>query len=153
MALKTLRLSPNGVKTLARQGNERDFDWIVGSTRFRSKWIYAEAASPKIAKLRATDSSITEYVVETPDPNNQFQTLLETSERFEVERDGPNSDFLLNLFRELENLDQYWSVRETFGRELIIARDEPIPPELLNKQASRSSAKFHYFVSGRGLEI
>jgi hypothetical protein len=88
MDLKTLRLSPNGMKNLARQGNERDFDWIVGSTRFRSTWMCAEATSPKIAKLRATDPSITEYVVETPDPNNQFRAFLEISEGCEVQSDG-----------------------------------------------------------------
>jgi hypothetical protein len=70
MNLKTLTLSSTAMKNLARQGSERDFDWTVDSTRFRSTWMCAEAWSPKIAKLRATDPSITEYVVETPDPNN-----------------------------------------------------------------------------------
>jgi hypothetical protein len=137
MALKTLTLSSTAMKNLARQGSERAFDWIVGSTRFRSTWMCAEAWSPKIAKLRATDPSITEYIVETPDPNNQFGSFLEISEGCEAKLDESNSEFLLSLLREFENIDQYWTLRDALGCELIISGDEPLSPELLNPECEQ----------------
>jgi hypothetical protein len=92
----------------------------------------AEAWSPKIAKLRAVDPSITEYVVETPDPNNHFRAFLEISEGCEAQIDEANYEFVLNLLREFENFDQYWTLRDAFGGERIISGDEQLSPELLS---------------------
>jgi hypothetical protein len=97
----------------------------------------AEAASPKIAKLRATDPSITEYVVQTPDPDNQFHIFLEISELGGARLDKSNSAFLLSLFRELENLDQYWTLRDAFDGKFIISTDEPLPADLLNPESEQ----------------
>jgi hypothetical protein len=137
MTLNTLTLPSTAMKNLARQSSERAFDWIVGSTRFRSTWMCAEVWCPKIAKLRAIDPSITEYIVETPDAKNEFHIFLEISEGYEVRLDKSNSEFLLNLFREFENLDQYWTLHHTFGEELRISQDERLSPELLNPECEQ----------------
>jgi hypothetical protein len=92
----------------------------------------AEVWSPKIAKLRATDPSIREYVVETPDSNNQFESFLEISEGGESRVDESNVDFLLSLFREFQNWDQCRTLRAAFGLELAISEDEPLPEELFD---------------------
>jgi hypothetical protein len=132
--LKTLPLSSTAMKNLVKQGNEYAFDWIVGSSRFRSTWMCAEVWSPKIAKLRATDPSIAEYVVETPDPNNQFESFLEISEGGESRVDESNLDFLLSLFREFQNWGQCRTLRAAFGQELAISKDESLPLELLDAE-------------------
>jgi hypothetical protein len=75
--------------------------------------------------------TITEYIVETPDPDGKFETFLEISEGNTAQVDQSNYEFLLSLFRELQNWDQFWSVRVTLEGEPIISGDEPIPPELL----------------------
>jgi hypothetical protein len=91
----------------------------------------AEASSPKIAQLRATDPTVTVYEVQTPDPDHQFEAFVQISEGSECQVDESNYKFFLNLFQELCNWDQYWFIRVTFGAELSISEHEPLDPELL----------------------
>jgi hypothetical protein len=94
--------------------------------------------SSKIAQLRAADQSIEEYIVETPDPKNQFPAFLDIIEGKEWRVCESNYLFFWNLFDELHAWDHCWRLRVTFGGEPIISEETPLDPELLTDKSEQS---------------
>jgi hypothetical protein len=53
-----------------------DFTFVVGGQRYECPAILAEFLSPRLCLSHSVDPSIVEYIVETPDLNDQFKLFM-----------------------------------------------------------------------------
>jgi hypothetical protein len=78
--------------------------------------------SPRIWLWHFVDTSIIEYVVETPDLNRQFNLFISLGSRTTIPVTKANPAFLASLSREFGNLDLYISLLEYFNNDLYVLK-------------------------------
>jgi hypothetical protein len=106
----TVGVSAAGMRNFPASKMRHDFLFCIGDARCPCSWIVADFLSPKIARLHATDPSITEYEIETPDSDAQFQSLLSIADGGSLHVNSDNCTFFLSVSRELGNCELYLSI-------------------------------------------
>jgi hypothetical protein len=71
-----LLLSATGMRNIAQSKAENDFTFIVGDVSYQCPWFVAAFLSPRIGELHSMDPTVNEYLIETKDPEHQFEEFL-----------------------------------------------------------------------------
>jgi hypothetical protein len=112
-----------------------DFVFIVGEFHYRCNSLLADFLSPRIADLHTLDAAISEFVIETKDPDADFEVFLSLADGKEVTVELSNFSFFVALSEELLNDElrlqlfeesaEEGSVRQRFLRLTSIACPSP----------------------------
>jgi hypothetical protein len=103
-----LSLSTKGLQRLKGTNHERDFTFIVGDERYDCPSFVADFLSPRITSLRSHDITITEFSIETADPNHLFGTLLSLGFGGEISMGKEGLNFVRSVSSELWNSELFW---------------------------------------------
>jgi hypothetical protein len=122
MADFDLCLSSTGVKNIVIDKIQENFEFVVGGEGYTCPRIISEVLSPRASLSHSVDSSIAEYVVETPDPNNEFQLFLSLGSGSTIRATQANLEVLLSLSREFRNSNLYISLLEHFDIHFICSQ-------------------------------
>jgi hypothetical protein len=105
----------------------QDFTFIVGDMHYNYPWIIAHFLSPKVRRLHSVDRTITEFVIETEDINQQFELFASLAQGSTVQVERVDYPFWLSLCFELDRWDLYLSlsllrlVSQISGAELSLS--------------------------------
>jgi hypothetical protein len=80
--------------------------------------------------LHSVDASITEYMVETKDSNDQFKLFLSLGEGSAVQVEGENCPFFLSIAHELGNSDVFTRILDHCHLDFVLR--ELRDPDFLN---------------------
>jgi hypothetical protein len=72
-----ISLSMKGFRKLPRNVYENDFPLIVGENRYYSPSFLASLLTPQICDLQKKEPTLRESCIETKDPTNVFEKLVE----------------------------------------------------------------------------
>jgi hypothetical protein len=72
-----ISLPAKGFRNLPTNLYQNDFTFIVGENRYVCPSFLASFLSPRICDLQMKDATLREFYIETQDPTNLFQKLLE----------------------------------------------------------------------------
>jgi hypothetical protein len=78
---------------------QNDFTFVVGANSYSCPRVIAEFLSSRIRLLHWLDPSISEYVVETNDPSDQFNRFLSVGQGSTIDVTEGNQDLFLVLSR------------------------------------------------------
>jgi hypothetical protein len=113
-----LTLSSAVTKNSRTTDLQGEFTFIVGSERFNCPRIVAEFLSRRIFNAHLVDQSITEYVVQTPDPAKQFKLFLSLGEGSTIRVDESTSAFFVSICGELDNPELCTSLLKHFASDI-----------------------------------
>jgi hypothetical protein len=122
MADFDLCLSSAAIKNIIIGKIQEDFEFVVGGQGYKCPRIIAEFLSPRVSLSHWLDPSIAEYVVSTPDSNDEFKLFLSLASCSTIPVSKANLDFFLSLSRELGNSDLYISLMKHFDSDFICSQ-------------------------------
>jgi hypothetical protein len=96
-------VDPGELRSVMVGKHQDDFSFLVGTLRYGCSVFVARFLSPKIARVRADDAAVDEFVIETPDPATQFGDLFALTRGDPAVIHSSNYSFFLSIFRELSN--------------------------------------------------
>jgi hypothetical protein len=118
MPLLNLNLSAKGLKNLAAVYGEDTIQFVVDSDTYECPFYAAAFISPKIARSRLLDGTITEFVIATKDPAHLFENFLSVAQGSEVSIEPSALVFFLSVAEELENDEFADLISAQFEHEL-----------------------------------
>jgi hypothetical protein len=107
------QLGTSRLKIPVRPGHN-EFRFCVGTVSYDCTTFLAEMISPAIARLRLSDPTVIQFVIETPDPLSLFSGVLAMGRGEPVTIDQSHHSFFLSVFRELGASAMYFSILEYF---------------------------------------
>jgi hypothetical protein len=116
-----IALSAKGLGNLPRNVYEDDFTFIVGDTRYRCPSFVACFLSPRICRLQASDPTVREFEIETPDPNHNFERILSLCSGSSV-RISDCAEFASSVSVEFLNRELYEAINGKLSDELSIEK-------------------------------
>jgi hypothetical protein len=109
-----LKLSGSGMANLALSKSGNDFTFSVGQHSYKCPWFVADFLSPRIGRLHSTDPTLNEFVIQTEDPEHQFEQFLLIGAGGSINVNESSSDFFGSVASELGNFELYCSVHDRF---------------------------------------
>jgi hypothetical protein len=107
----SVSLSVRGLANIVTAKDEDDFTFIINGRSHSTHRFFADFLSPKLCHLHASDPSLSELVLETPDPVNQFGALLALAHGDSLPLSAIDPSFLAAAALELGNLELYFSLQ------------------------------------------
>jgi hypothetical protein len=98
---------------------QEDITFVVGGKEYKYPRVTAGLLSPLVRLSHSVDLSITEYVIETPDLNGEFQLFMSLVTGSTIEITQSNRDFFVSLSREFGNSDLYASLMRYFTNDFL----------------------------------
>ena len=147
----SFELSANGLKNLAANSIQKDFEFVVNGKSFWWNSVLAAFLSPKIARIRSSDPTFSRFVVDTKDENGVFESFLALSLGASIDVNTENTAFLQNLCRELENGEMIVKFVET--REGAITTSNVIDRFTLKSSFNINCDEEREFISSHFFEI
>ena len=98
-----VKLSSSGLTNVIVDLYGESFQFIIGDQRYNCSPIIAEFLSPKISKLRQSDPTLCEYIVETSDPSGKFKDFLTLALESKLQIAADDFSFFVALANELGN--------------------------------------------------
>jgi hypothetical protein len=89
---------------------ENDFTFIVGERHYHCPHFMAAFLSPRVARLHAIDPSVSQFIIETVDSNEQFDEFLALGRGSGLNRTDANHLFLSAIACELCNFELYFAI-------------------------------------------
>jgi hypothetical protein len=115
-----LKLSASGMRNIAQSKAENDFTFIIGDASYKCPWFVATFLSPRIGQLRSMDPTVTEYVIETEDPEHQFEEFLSLGRGDFIEVSERSRQFLISVSSELGNFELYFSIHDWLQQTVTV---------------------------------
>jgi hypothetical protein len=112
-------LSSAAIKNMVVNQIQEDFEFVVGGHGYKCARILAEFLSPRVCLSHSVDQSISEYVVEASDSNDQFKLFLSLGSGSAIPITKANLDFFLCLSREFGNSSVHNSLLEHFDGRFL----------------------------------
>jgi hypothetical protein len=114
-----IALSAKGLRNLPKNVYENDFTFIVDKSCYHCPSFLASFLSPRICRLQMKDPTLREFHIETDDPTDLFETILEVcyGSSFRV---CENISFFKSIFCELGNRELYEQLFGQFSDDLTI---------------------------------
>jgi hypothetical protein len=103
-------LSSAAIKNMVLDQIQEDFEFVVAGQRYPCTRILGEFLSPRVCLSHSVDQSIAEYVVETPDLNDEFQLFISRGSGSTLPAIKANLESFICLSRELYNSNLYISL-------------------------------------------
>jgi hypothetical protein len=94
-------LSAKGLAKLPQNVYENDFTFIVGDDRYKCPSFVAAFLSPRVCSLQRTDGTLHEFIIETKDPNQLFESIVGLGEGRSMTVSATNSSFVRSICYEL----------------------------------------------------
>jgi hypothetical protein len=116
-----LKLTASGMANIAPSKTENDFTFIVGHDTYQCPWFAADFLSPRIGQIHSIDPTVNEFVIETEDPDHQFEQFLHFGHGFGIEVNETNCRFLLSIASELGNFELYFSLHDLVETNVTVA--------------------------------
>jgi hypothetical protein len=144
-------LSSAAMKNIILDKIGEDFVFVVEGKGYKCPSFIAEFLSTRVSLCHSIDPSITDYIVETPDSNDQFKLFMSLGSGSAIPVTRANLDFFLSLSREFGNANLYVLLMEHFDRGFICS-------ELQNSTTldlcgddliGRISSEFYFFRVGQ----
>jgi hypothetical protein len=107
-----VKLSADGMASIASSKMENDFRFVVGERDYPCPWFLADFISPKIGRLHASEPSLSEFVIATPDSGQHFGEILSAGRGASLSVTEVNRPFLVSVAAELENVELYWLLND-----------------------------------------
>jgi hypothetical protein len=123
-------LSTRGLLNIPRSESRNDFEFVVGKRRYPCPWYVAAFVSPKLCRKDSLYGSQTEFIVETPDSNHQFEEVLSLGRGETVIFTSSNQSFFLSIAQEFENYELLFSIKDQLEPELT---NSTVIPRLLER--------------------
>jgi hypothetical protein len=101
---------------------QEDFVFVVGGQSYKCPRVRAEFLSPRLCLSHSVDPSITEYVDQNSDFNDEFRLFLSLGSGSIIRVPKVRVDFFLSLSREFGNSDLYLSLLGHFDRDFIYSQ-------------------------------
>jgi hypothetical protein len=98
-------LSARGQANLLLSPLANDFTFIVGDATYPCPTPFALFLSPRVARVRFTDPTITSFSIQTPDPDNFFPAFLDLARGLPLSVTELNRDFFGSVALELSNAE------------------------------------------------
>jgi hypothetical protein len=103
MSSIAISLSSRSLVNMVGREGFTDFVFIVGESRYRCNSLLADFLSPRIADLHTSDAAVSEFVIETKDPDDDFEAFLSLGDGKEVTVESRHFSFFVELSEELLN--------------------------------------------------
>jgi hypothetical protein len=95
-----------------------DFIFLVGANFYSCASFVADSLAPLISKLRSVDPTIYEFVIQAPDPRDNFLSFFALGTGYSVLIDSTNMEFVGSLCQELASVDILRSACQFTGETL-----------------------------------
>jgi hypothetical protein len=113
-------LTTRGLSHVPMRESSGDFSFIVGGSTYRCPSLIAEFLSPRIAKLRSVDETITNFRIKTRDKGGHFSEFVSLGRREPLLLNESNRSFHLSVSKELGNSELYLFIEGGRGDTLSI---------------------------------
>jgi hypothetical protein len=139
-------LSAIGLQRIEKNNYEKDFVFLVGDKEYRCPTIIADYLSPRVSSLRSQDETLSEFRLQTEDPEGCFERVLSIGYGHEVEFRAEETTFVRAIFQELLNYDLFQLTDERVEGEF--EKEELVPRlEFLSEVQETSGENIHVLAS------
>jgi hypothetical protein len=115
-----VQLSAQGMGRIQFTGHNIQFEFVLGSSRYRVPSFAADFLSPKIAAIHADDPTCDVYEVTTPDPLILFPKFLALGQGQKLEINDTNIEFFSRIAQELEAKELLDLIAARFSGDLNV---------------------------------
>jgi hypothetical protein len=106
------RLSATGLQNIVPGDTSESFDFIIENTCYHFQLLNATFLSARLSRLRASDATVCEYEVKTPNCSHCFEDFLSLGKGYSVTVTEKNYLGLFELSEEFENAEIYSFLRD-----------------------------------------
>lgn len=96
-------LTANGLRNSAKLNIEPDFNFNVGKHQYKCSKTLASFISPKISNLLLNDITVSDFFIDHPDKNNEFNQILSLMTGSTLSLTNDNKNYLLSMAVQLGN--------------------------------------------------
>ena len=116
-----IRLTADWMKNIPSEAVERDFEFVVNGESIFWNSVLACALSPKISRLRSSDSLAKRLIINTRDEKGLFPQVLSLTLGKSIDiGDTGDVGFFLSIAQELENRSLCGNILNLTGKELTV---------------------------------
>jgi hypothetical protein len=114
-------LLSSGFKNIPMVHYPNSFAFVLGELKYSCPSFVAEFLSPRVGRIRSSDPTFSELLIQTPDRDGEFAAFFAIHRGENLLVNSRNVDFLKSICRELENDDFEYQLHNLLGTKLTIA--------------------------------
>lgn len=116
-------LSSNGLQNSSKLNLEQDFNFNVGTHQYKCSKVLASFISPKVSKLLLADFTITDFFIDHPDKNKEFNQIMSLMAGSALQVTNENKIYLFSIAVQLGNEEM---INFLMGNNNVITNDNVI---------------------------
>jgi hypothetical protein len=113
-----IRLSSAGLGNIQRELYLSHFTFLISGRKFVCPSFIAEFLSPRVSRMRTTDSTIQEFAIDVDDPTNEFSKVFGLGEGLDMVVTNSNRNVVKSICSKLGNRELLESISDIFEKEL-----------------------------------